>query len=158
VATVHLGRGGEGARVKLWQYPRGAYQRTGARSAGSVRRLAFSPNGTALVTIDDQAGACVWDARTLDPIAEFAPRPTKKAKRGAPVRHLAFHPSGKYLAAAGRSGVVEFVDTTTWRSARCFDWKIGPVYGVAFARDGTLAAAGGEKGQVVVWDVDPEPS
>jgi WD40 repeat protein len=156
VATVHAVRDGEGARVKLWQYPRGTYQRTGARSAGSVRRLAFSPDGTVLVTNDDQAGVLVWDARTLKPVAEFTPRRARKAKRpSAPVTHFAFHPSGQYLAAAGESGTVEFVETTTWRTARAFDWKIGPVYGVAFARDGTLAAAGGKSGQVVVWDVDP---
>jgi WD40 repeat protein len=144
-----------GNRIALWRYPHGTHRRTGAHSAGSVSRIAFSPDGTLLATDDDWKRVRVWDARTLDPVAQFAPRPVKKAKRpSVPVNHFAFHPSGRYLAVAGTSGAVEFVDTTTWRSARCFDWKIGPVYGVAFARDGTLAAAGGAPGQVVVWDLD----
>jgi hypothetical protein len=33
-------------------------------------------------------------------------------------------------------------------------WWIGRTFGVAFSRDGTLAAALAVDGQMVVWDVD----
>jgi WD40 repeat protein len=67
---------------------------------------------------------------------------------------LAFHPSGRYLAATSNDGLVRFYDTTTWKVARSYDWDIGRQRSVAFSPDGMLAAVGGDKGKIVVWDVD----
>jgi WD40 repeat protein len=67
---------------------------------------------------------------------------------------LAFHPSGRYLAAASNDATVKFYDTTTWAVAHTFSWTIGQMRSIAFSRDGTLAAAGSDTGKVVLWDVD----
>lgn len=67
---------------------------------------------------------------------------------------VAFHPSGKYLAATSNDATVKLYDTATWRVARTFTWDIGRMRSVAFSPDGTLAAAGTDSGKVVVWDVD----
>jgi WD40 repeat protein len=67
---------------------------------------------------------------------------------------LAFHPSGRYLAATSNDATVKLYDTATWKVAQCFDWDIGRLRSVAFSPDGMLAAAGGDKGKTVVWDVD----
>ena len=67
---------------------------------------------------------------------------------------LAFHPSGRYLAATSNDATVKLYDTAAWKLARSFDWAIGRLRSVAFSLDGMLAAAGGDKGQIVVWDVD----
>lgn|GEM_PF-886588 len=67
---------------------------------------------------------------------------------------IAFHPSGRYLAATSNDETVRLYDTTNWEVTRTFTWKIGQMRSIAFSPDGTLAAAGGDKGQVVVWDVD----
>ena len=67
---------------------------------------------------------------------------------------IAFHPSGRFLAATSNDETVKFYDTLTWEVARTFTWDIGGIRSVAFSRDGTLAAAGSDKGKVVVWDVD----
>lgn len=66
---------------------------------------------------------------------------------------LAFHPSGRYLAAASNDTTVKFYDTTIGE-VRAFTWKLGKMRSITFSSDGTLAAAGTDKGQVVVWDVD----
>ncbi len=68
--------------------------------------------------------------------------------------NLAFHPSGRWLAATSTDGTVKLYDVATWALARTFNWKIGRMRSVAFSPDGTVAAAGGDKGQVVVWDFD----
>jgi WD40 repeat protein len=67
---------------------------------------------------------------------------------------LAFHPSGRYLAATSNDGTVKLYDTSTWAVAQALDWDIGQLRSVAFSPDGMLAAAGGDKGKIVVWDVD----
>ena len=67
---------------------------------------------------------------------------------------VAFHPSGRFLAATSNDATVKLYDTTTWEVARTFTWDIGRMRSIAFSPDGTLAAAGSENGKVVVWDVD----
>jgi WD40 repeat protein len=67
---------------------------------------------------------------------------------------LAFHPSGRYLAATSNDATVKLYDTSTWKVAHSFNWEIGRLRSVAFSSDGMLAAVGGDKGKIVVWDVD----
>src|SRR5262249_33771342 len=67
---------------------------------------------------------------------------------------LAFHPSGRYLAATSNDQTVKLYDTATWKVKTAFDWKIGRLRSVAFSPDGMRAAAGGDSGKIVVWDVD----
>lgn len=67
---------------------------------------------------------------------------------------VAFHPSGRLLAATSNDATVKLFDTQTWRVAKTFTWGVGRLRGVAFSPDGTRAAAGSDTGKVVVWDVD----
>jgi WD40 repeat protein len=67
---------------------------------------------------------------------------------------VAFHPSNRFLAATSNDATVKFYDTQTWELAKTYTWDIGRMRSIAFSPDGTLAAAGSDKGKVVVWDVD----
>ena len=73
---------------------------------------------------------------------------------GAYITALAFHPSGRHLAATSNDRTVKLYDTATWQLEKTFTWDIGRMRSVAFSPDGTLAAAGSDSGKVVVWDVD----
>lgn len=55
------------------------------------------------------------------------------------------------LSASGTK--VTVWDAATWKPLHKFDWKIGNVSCLAISDDGTVAAAGGDKGKVAVWDV-----
>lgn len=68
--------------------------------------------------------------------------------------NLAFHPTGRYLAVTSNDTTVRLYDAATWEVAAAFAWGIGKLRCVAFSPDGSLAAAGSDTGQVVVWDVD----
>jgi WD40 repeat protein len=70
------------------------------------------------------------------------------------VTGLAFHPSGRYLAVTSNDETVNLYDTTTWKVAKVFTWEVGRMRSVAFSPDGMLAAAGGDNGQIVVWDFE----
>jgi WD40 repeat protein len=89
--------------------------------------------------------------RTADPSAPVAAikNDSRKHFTGA-----AFHPGGRFLAATSNDHTVKFYDTATWNRAGGFDWEVGRLRSVAFSADGTLAAAGTDKGQIVLWDVD----
>ncbi|MBY0232082.1 MAG: WD40 repeat domain-containing protein [Gemmataceae bacterium] len=66
----------------------------------------------------------------------------------------AFHPGGRILAATSNDHTVKFYDTATWGRVGGFDWEVGRLRSVAFSADGCLAAAGSDKGRIVVWDVE----
>jgi WD40 repeat protein len=66
----------------------------------------------------------------------------------------AFHPSGRFLAATSNDNTLKLYDTATWAVARAFNFDIGRLRSVAFSPDGMLAVVGGDKGKIVVWDVD----
>jgi WD40 repeat protein len=68
---------------------------------------------------------------------------------------IAFHPGGRYLAVTCGDRTVRLHDRDAgWAITRTFEWEAGRLRSVAFNAEGTLAAAGGDTGKVVVWDVD----
>jgi hypothetical protein len=69
-------------------------------------------------------------------------------------RALAFHPDSRHLLAGNNDTTARLIDTQTWQITRQFAWDIGTLSAVAVSPDGTLAAAGGTNGRVVVWDLD----
>jgi WD40 repeat protein len=73
---------------------------------------------------------------------------------GPELRKVAFHPGGRLVAVAAADGAVRIFDAQTGAEGAAFDFGTGPATAVAFAPDGMRAAAGGEAGRVVVWDVD----
>ncbi|HEX4611027.1 MAG TPA: WD40 repeat domain-containing protein [Urbifossiella sp.] len=109
--------------------------------------LVVAPDGKHVVGLH-QMTVVVWAAG--DP---GGPTQIRDASR----KHFtaaAFDPSGRYLFAARFDATVHVFDAAGWGCRVRFDWGIGPLRAVAVSRDGTLAAAGGDRGEVVVWDVD----
>jgi hypothetical protein len=69
-------------------------------------------------------------------------------------RRLAVQPGGRLLATGGSDGVVRVWGTDGGEQRAALAWGLGDVCSLAFSADGMLAAAAGDKGRVVVWDVD----
>jgi WD40 repeat protein len=114
----------------------------------TVEQLLFSPDGSWLVA---RAGRSllVWDSRELV-------RKSRKVGSSSPknLTGVAFHPSGRFLAATSNDTTVKLYDTDSWQLAKTFTWDVGRLRSVAFSPDGTRAAVGSVTGTVVVWDVD----
>jgi WD40 repeat protein len=74
------------------------------------------------------------------------------------INGAAFHPpTGRLAVAIARregDGSVHVFDPAGWREVEAHAWPVGRAEAVAFHPDGTLAAAGGDKPEVVLWDVD----
>jgi hypothetical protein len=114
----------------------------------TITEHAVSPTGEILAACADQH-IYVWSVRKIERPQSTVINDTKKHFTG-----IAFHPSGRYLAATSNDATVKLYDTTTWEAARTFTWNIGRMRCIAFSPDGALAAAGSGNGKVVVWDVD----
>jgi WD40 repeat protein len=135
-------------RVSLWSVKDGTFLRSAKLPGGTLPLVAFAPDGERFVTCRTNA-LTIWDAATLTP----ARRDVRSDNRSR-LTGLAFHPGGKYLAVTSNDRTVKLYDTTTWELARSYTWDIGKMRGVAFSKDGTLAAAGSSEGKIVVWDFD----
>lgn len=113
----------------------------------TARILTLTPDGTNLVGISGFS-VVVWDAETGKAL--------NRPKAGTEGRHfdaVAVHPSGRFLAAGGKSGKVHLFETDTGRHSQSHEWNVGRVYALAFSPDGLTGVVGGHTG-VVVWDVD----
>lgn len=70
------------------------------------------------------------------------------------VRAVGFTPDGRTLMTACGDGCARLWDAHTGELRRTYDFGIGRLYSGAFSPDGLTCAAGGESGQIVVWDVE----
>ncbi len=119
----------------------------GFTDASFQGELAFAPGGTSLF---------VWDQQLLErwDLAAGVRSHVRKSPGRAYFTGFAVHPGGRFVLTAGGDGLVRFWDADTLEPGRVMKWGIGKLHAVAVSPDGLLAAAGGEKGQVVVWDLD----
>ena len=114
------------------------------RRARRVGQLAFTPDGRRLVTRGGGTVA-VWDVASGDEIARLS---GPKSLTG-----FAVTPDGQHLLTSSTDGTVCRFDAHTFALADRLAWGLGPLHSVAVAPDGLTAAAGGDAGRVVVWDL-----
>ena len=115
--------------------------------SASAATFAFTPDESRLVVAFGY-GAAVWKLDEPDR------PPVRIAGHGNLVRAVGFLPGGGTVLTAAMDGTVRLWDSTTGAETRSFDWGIGKVQAAAVSPDGTLCAAGGDDGHLVVWDVD----
>jgi WD40 repeat protein len=65
-----------------------------------------------------------------------------------------FTPDGRLLTVSQSDQTVRHLDTKSWKESAAYKWKIGRVECIAYAPDGMKGAGGGNKGVIVVWDMD----
>ncbi|HUR55881.1 MAG TPA: WD40 repeat domain-containing protein [Gemmataceae bacterium] len=112
-----------------------------------ISPLAFRPDGGQIVCAHETR-ILAWGLPGLDP-----PKVVANDSR-LHFTAAAYDPTGRYLFTTSNDATVVVWDTESWERVRRFTWKIGRLRSVAVSGDGAQAAAGSEKGEVVVWDVD----
>ena len=113
---------------------------------GSVWSVAFSPDGTRIVSGGEDGTVRLW---TLD--GKPAAKPFKGHEGG--VWSVAFSPDGTRIVSGGEDGTVRLWTLDGKPAAEPFKGHDGSVRSVAFSPDGTRIVSGGEDGTVRVWDI-----
>lgn len=135
----------------LWNPATGERVHYLERPAGNHRgAIRFSPDGTVLALARGKY-VDLWSVAGGD-------QPTSTIVAGTgrqpAIWALGWTTGGQVLMTAGADGFVRNWDVSAGRELRSFAWGLGKVYCAVFSPDGLTCAAGGENGQVVVWDVD----
>ncbi len=129
-----------GQEVQVW-YGRKSI----ARWTGYAGSIAWSPDGRfAWANEESVTVAHPTNARPLQ---------TWPALHGE-ASALAFSACGRFLVTGSKRGNCSVHNPDAGIVRGTFDWGIGCVHSIAFSPDGLTCAAGGENGQIVVWDLD----
>lgn len=135
--------------------PEGATLRLGTtrlRQRQGVEGVAFSPDGTQLVSTGWGDSIRFWDVKTGRQIRRL------KTANGEGTFAVAFSPDGQLLASVGERGSVRLWDLGTGELqfnvvAHVRHSHGARVYGVAFSPDGSTFATAGADSSVRIWDV-----
>ena len=115
---------------------------------GSVNGVAFSPDGTQVVTDSDDRTARIWDLATG---TNFT---TLRGHTGY-VLGVAFSPDGTQVVTVSADRTARIWDLTAeTATCRTLRGHTGAVRGVAFSPDGTLLVTASDDGTVRIWEVD----
>jgi WD40 repeat protein len=141
--------------VQLWDAM--TFKLVGTLTAdGSVRGLAFSPDGRRLAVVsgdepdlrsakpEEGQGAGVWDVTTQQRLIRFE-------GHDGTVKAVAYSPDGKTVATGGADGTTRLWDATTGQELRKFEGPTTVVEAVRFSPDGKLLAAAARGGTTRVW-------
>ena len=141
--------------VKIWEAATGTLLHALPGHDREATRVAFSPDGRMLASSSWDQTIQLWDAATGKAIRSL--RWESKPGHVDPIDSLAFHPSGKYLAAApdqyGPGGEVKVFDLETGAVVHSMAGHIYGIFQVVFSRDGRRLASCSCDGGLKVWDM-----
>jgi DNA-binding beta-propeller fold protein YncE len=133
--------------AKLWNASTGAKIRTFSGHTGFVNSIAFSPDGTKVLTgagwTDNTAK--LWDASTGAVIRTFS-------GHAGEVTSVAFSPDGTKVLTGSSDTTAKLWDASTGTVIRTFSGHTDSVLSVAFSRDGTKVLTGSGDSTARLWN------
>jgi WD40 repeat protein/serine/threonine protein kinase len=152
-----LATGGSDSAIRLWDARTGESRGTVGSHRSWVYSLAFSPNGSRLLSgsgadpwAEDRTPEMkLWDVAARREIHSFP------GQNGA-VYGLAFHGDGRRASSACADGLVRLWDTEAGALLKTFRGHVGPVFEVAFHPDGRRLASCGLDTTVRQWDIEAD--
>jgi WD40 repeat protein len=143
---VTSGGAGADADVRFLKIPESEPRAVYSPKVRRTRRLVFAPQRSVLAALSGKQ-AVLLEAGRANPLAILDGHTAR-------VDDAAFTPDGRRVLTACRDETIRMWDAETGRAVGAFTWSIGKLTAVAVAPDVLTAAASGEKGQIVVWDLD----
>jgi mono/diheme cytochrome c family protein len=113
---------------------------------GSVRDLAFSPDGRCAASVGEDKTVRLWDLARGEEQQRFVGHTDE-------VMSVAFAPDGRSLLSGGRDRTLRLWDARTGKEIHRFTGHTDTVRAVAVSADGRLALSGGEDRTLRLWDL-----
>ena len=139
--------------IQLWDIENPAMSSQPTRlpiEGNSVYSVAFSPDGTRLVSGGWNTSTILWDITNIE---EPNPLATLTGK-GNIIDTLAFSPDGKLIAGGSENYTITLWDASNPNSPLAvIDGHSSAVFGIAFSPDGKQLASGSKDGSIKLWDV-----
>ncbi|MFF2194248.1 WD40 repeat domain-containing serine/threonine protein kinase [Streptomyces sp. NPDC058157] len=131
--------------VRLWDLAAGTVAATLDAHGGTVRSVAFSPDGRTLAAGGEDGAVRLWDVTARTVAATLT-------GHTAHVASVAFSPDGRTLASGSGDTTIRLWDPATGTAAATLTGNNSTVRSVAFSPDGRTLAGGGGR-TVRLWDV-----
>lgn len=135
----------EGKEVLMFACDTGQQARILVKSPLDINKLAISPDGKRL--------AMAAQTKLFVHASDGTHQRTFLTGNRKTFQCLDFHPTRPLLLAGSSDGTARIYDLTTGQE-QSFDWGTGAALDVGFSPDGMRAACCGQKGKIVIWDVD----
>jgi WD40 repeat protein len=129
----------------VWDAATGEEVRTLKGHTSWVKSVAFSHDGTRIVSGSSDNSVRVWDAATGEEVR------TLKGHTSS-VFSVAFSHDGTRIVSGSRDNSVRVWDAATGEEVRTLKGHTSSVNSVAFSHDGTRIVSGSEDNSVRVWD------
>jgi tetratricopeptide (TPR) repeat protein len=115
-----------------------------------VRSVAFSPDGTQILTTSNDGLARLWDAESTEPIG------TAMFYSGS-IGEAVYSPDGKYVLTGGANGVVQLWHATDGQQVErsLLSWHDDAVTALCFSSDGGQFAVGFASGRCQLCSTEP---
>jgi WD40 repeat protein len=117
------------------------------KSAGFVKRGAFSSDGSRIATVQFIANSMIWDARSLQALGDVA------CSKGT-VNDLEFSPDAKKIVAACQDGLGILWDIGSPDSGRSLAGHAGAVHRAVFSSDSKRIVTASDDRTARVWDAE----
>jgi RNA polymerase sigma factor (sigma-70 family) len=134
--------------VRIWNVVTGQELRRLPGHEGSLRYVAFWPDGTMVATIGNPPGVVhLWDAATGKELRQL--------QGNIQLGPLAISPDGRFVAADNANHVIMLWEKDTGRLVHQFDTGEKKFFGgpIAFSPDSRTLASGGEVEMVRLWNL-----
>ena len=135
------------ADMKLWDAGSGALLRTFKGHTKPVSSVAFSPDGSRVLSGSLDGTIRLWDQHKDTPVRIY------RGHLGA-VTSVAFSPNGSQILSGSFDRTIKLWDIASGTAVRSFEGHAEVVNSVAFSRDGTRVLSGGDDQTLRIWSVE----
>lgn len=141
--TLASGGGYDDHTIKLWDIHNGTLKNTLTGHSASVRAIAFTSDGTQIVSGSEDKTIKLWESLS-GKVLYSIPNPGW-------VQAVALHPDDRIFAAGSRDSTIRLYYVENGEEFATLKWHSGPITGLAFSPDGTRLVSSSWDKTVKIW-------